>query len=171
MARKGRPKNPPKIKDLLNDIIPINDIFNEDEIPIYEALIAIYINDFDEELTSSDMDDIMSLATNKILELRLLKDSKNNVTKQLDIATAVEKLRKQNKDFKTNLSSRRSDRINPNEFKGFSIADLALAYDQDKRKEMESRITKLKKGEKAIKEKASEHLGNRYDKDDQTQEE
>jgi len=75
----GRPKNPPKAREMLKKIIPIDDIFNEDEKRIYESLIDIYLKDFDkDDLTSSDMDDVMSLAMNRVLEIRLLKTGKEN---------------------------------------------------------------------------------------------
>jgi hypothetical protein len=142
----GRQKNPPKARELLKKVIPIKDMFNEDEIIIYESLIDIYLKDFDEDdLTSSDIDDLMTLATNKIMEIRILTDSKGSPEKQLDISNAIEKLRKQSDKIKENLSARRKDRIDPNEFKGFSIIDLAIAFDDIKKLEMENRARKLKK--------------------------
>ena len=67
----GRPKNPPKAKELLKNVIPVSDMFAEEELSIYNNLIDIYLKDFDEDdLTSSDIDDIMTLATNKVLEVR-----------------------------------------------------------------------------------------------------
>ena len=90
MATKsaGRPKNPPKAREMLKEIIPIDDIFNEDEKNIYESLVDIYMKDFDkEDLTSSDMDDLMSLAMNRVLEIRLLKTGKDNTDKQIDAST------------------------------------------------------------------------------------
>ena len=60
MAKMGRPKNPPKAREMLKVLIPVNDMFDEEEVRIYEGLIDINLNDFDEdELTSSDIDDIM----------------------------------------------------------------------------------------------------------------
>ena len=52
-----RPKNPPKARELLKNVIPIKEMFNDDEIIIYESLIDIYLKDFDEDdLTSSDLE-------------------------------------------------------------------------------------------------------------------
>ena len=162
----GRPKNPPRIKEMLKEIIPVGDIFEEDEEKIYHALVDLYLQDFDEEdLTTGDMDDIMGLATNRVLELRLLKDSKGSAAKQIDFSTAIEKIRKQTEKLKESLSSRRRDRINPNEFKGFSIVNLAIAFDEGKKMELTEKIKNLKAEEEIVLSKRKEYLGNRYDAD------
>ena len=87
MARTvGRPKSPPKAREILTEILPIKDMFSEEELPIYYGLIDIYLKDFDEEeLTSSDIDDIMTLASNKIIEVRLMKSSRDKVSDHLKI--------------------------------------------------------------------------------------
>lgn len=164
--KMGRPKNPPKPQEMLKDVIPIDDIFEEDEKTIYYSLVDIYLNDFDkDDLTSSDMDDIMSLATNKVLEIRLLKSSKGNADKQLDVSNAIEKLRKQTEKIKDNLSSRRKDRINPHEHKGFSIVDLAVAYDQERKKRFADRVRMNKQEEKDILTEYNKFEGNKNDID------
>ena len=166
MAKIGRPKNPPKPRELLKDIIPINDMFNKDEIPIYNNLIDIYLKDFDEDdLTSSDVDDIMTLATNKILEIRMMKASKDDVERHLDYSNSLEKIRKQSDKLKDNLSSRRKDRIDPNKFKGFSIVDLAVAFDDSKKAKMEKKAREMKEAQESY-EKSLKDYGNRADKDD-----
>ena len=109
------------------------------------------------------MDDIMNIAMNKVLTVRLLKESKNDVDRQLDIAATLEKLDKRNEKLKESLSTRRRDRINPNELKGFSIVDLAVAYDQDMKEKHERRLAKLRKEEAKIIEKRKNFFGNRYD--------
>jgi len=166
MAVQGRPKNPPKARELLKEVIPIDDIFNEDEKRIYESLIDIYLKDFEtDDLTSSDMDDVMSLAMNRVLEIRLLTTSKGNPDKQLDISNAVEKIRKQNEKIKENLSSRRRDRINPNEHKGISIVDLAVAFEESKKKVLENKVKEQRLEEKEAIKQFDEFKGNRYDMD------
>lgn len=164
--KMGRPKNPPKPQEMLKEVIPINDIFEEDEKAIYESLVDIYLNDFDkDDLTSSDMDDIMSLSMNKVLEIRLLKSSKGSANKQLDISNAIEKIRKSSEKLKENLSSRRKDRINPNEHKGFSIVDLAVAFEQKKKRKLIERVKENKREEQAALEEYDKFEGNRYDID------
>jgi hypothetical protein len=166
IQKRGRPTNPPKAKELLKGIIPVNDIFEEDELPMYNALIDIYLKDFDtEDISSGDMDDIMSLATNKILEIRLLKSSKGSAAKHLDVSAAVEKLRKQNDKIKENLSTRRKDRIEPGRIKGISIVDFAVAFEEDKKRELQERIERLGAGEDEALEKRVDYKGNRYDPD------
>lgn len=166
MASPGRPKNPPPPKKMLKEVLPFGDIFSDDELTMYHDLVDVYTADFEQdELSSSDMDDIMDLAKNRVLEFRLLKTSKNSTDKQLDIAAAVEKLSKKNEKIKESLSSRRRDRINPNEFKGFSIVDLAIAFDNERKTALKDRIDKLKQEEAEILEKRGDYVGNRYDTD------
>jgi len=162
----GRPKNPPKPQEMLKELIPFDDIFEEDEKKIYYSLVDIYLNDFDkDDLTSSDVDDIMSLATNKVLEIRLLKSSKGNADKQLDVSNAIEKIRKQTEKIKDNLSSRRKDRINPHEHKGFSIVDLAVAYDQQRKKRFAERVKANKQEEAEALVEYKKFEGNKNDID------
>ena len=160
----GRLKNPPKPKKLIKDLIPIEEIFNPDEASIYHDFVDVYLADFDkEDLTSGDMDDIMDLAKNRVLEFRLLRTSKDNVDRQVDISATLEKIRKENKVLKENLATRRKDRINPNELKGFSIVDLAVAFDDEKKQKLQDQIRKNKKGEEVILQSRKEYTGNRYD--------
>ena len=166
MAGVGRPAKPPSPKKMLKEVLPIESIFEEDEVILYNQLVSVYLEDFDtDDLTSSDMDDILDLAKNRVLEFRLLKDSKGNADRQLDIAAAVEKLSKKNEKIKESLSSRRKDRINPNEFKGFSIVDLAAAYDNAKKVVINKKVAKLKQEEKEMLEKRRDYSGNKYDID------
>jgi hypothetical protein len=160
----GRPKNPPKAKEMLKEVIPIGELFEDSETKIYESLVDIYLKDFDEDdLTAGDMDDIMGLAMNRVFEIRLLKTSKSNPSAQMDIASALEKIRKESQKLKENLSSRRRDRINPNEFKGFSIVDLAVAFDNDKKLQLSEKARGLLDEEQSVLLKREEYFGNRYD--------
>jgi hypothetical protein len=166
MAGPGRPPNPPSPKKMLQEILPIHDIFQEDEVELYNKLVAVYLDDFEaEDLTSSDMDDILDLAKNRVLEFRLLKEGKHSADRQLDVAATIEKLGKKNEKIKENLSSRRRDRINPNEFKGFSIVDMAVAHDAERKAELANKLKKLKEEEKEMLKKREEYTGNRYDAD------
>jgi len=163
MGGKGSGK-PKSIKKLIKDILPTKDIFDENEAEMYDDFINAYLSDFDkDELISSDMDDIMNLAMNKVLSFRLLKESKGDTDRQLDIAATIEKLNKHNEKLKESLSTRRRDRIDPNELKGFSIVDLAVAYDQDVREKQMRRINKIRKEEKEMLKSRENYDGNRYD--------
>jgi len=172
MAKVGRPKNPPKPRELMKDIFPVNSIFTEKELKIYNSYVDTYLNDFDQnELTVSDMDDIMNLATNKVLEIRLLEESKGDATKHLDISNAMEKLRKQSEKMKENLSARRRDRIDPNKYKGFSIVNLAVAFDDERKKDLIRKQKELNKEEEEAVLKRGDYSGNRFDKDVKEKEE
>lgn len=161
MAKVGRPKKP-KIKKLIKDIMPLESVFSDDERSMYDDYLLAYLNDFDaDELTSSDMDDIMSLAMNKVLAYRLLKESKDDVGAQIDVATSMEKLDKRNEKIKESLSTRRKDRIDPNTFKGFSIVDLAVALDQDVKRAHTERLERLRAEEKEMLKKRESYSGNR----------
>ena len=141
----GRPKSPPKAREILTEILPIKDMFSEEELPIYYGLIDIYLKDFDEDdLTSSDIDDIMVLASNKIIEVRLMKSSRDKASDHLNFSSSLEKLRKQSDKIKDNLASRRKDRVDINEFKGFSIIDLAVGFDDAKKLKLELQARKMK---------------------------
>ena len=147
----GRPKSPPKAREILTEILPIKDMFSEEELPIYYGLIDIYLKDFDEEeLTSSDIDDIMTLASNKIIEVRLMKSSKEKASDHLNYSSSLEKLRKQSDKIKDNLSARRKDRVDLNEFKGFSIIDLAVGFDDAKKLKLELQARKMKEEQAEI---------------------
>ena len=167
MAKKGRPKNPPKAKELLKDILPVEDMFSKEELLIYNSLIDIYLKDFEgDDLTSSDIDDIMTLATNKVLEVRLMKASKGDALKHLDYSNSLEKLRKQSDKIKDNLSSRRKDRVDPSKaFKGFSIVDLAVYFDFEKKQEVEKKAKKLRARQKNLAKDLAAY-GNKNDIDE-----
>jgi len=160
----GRLKNPPKPKKLIKDLIPIDEIFNVAEASIYHDFVDVYLADFEQEdLTAGDMDDIMDLAKNRVLEFRLLKTSRDDVDRQVDISATLEKIRKENKVLKENLATRRKDRINPNELKGFSIVDLAVAFDEEKKQKLQEQIRKNKLEEDIVLESRKDYHGNRYD--------
>ena len=160
----GRLKNPPKVKEMLKGILPLDEIFEADELEMYHNLVDVYLKDFEESsLTSGDMDDIMDLAKNRVLEFRLLKNSKGSPNKQIDLSNAMEKIQKNNKILKENLSSRRKDRLNNTEMKGFSIVDLAVAFDADKKLILLEKAAELKKEERRILEERKNFVGNKND--------
>ena len=86
----------------------------------------------------------------------------------MDIAATLEKIDKRNEKLKESLSTRRRDRINPNELKGFSILDLAVAYDQDAKAVHIEKMDRLRKEEKNILEKREDYTGNRHDTEEIT---
>ena len=164
-GKVGRPKKPPKFKELLQRFIPASDIFDEQELVVYEGLVGVYLKDFDEsQLTASDFDDIMSIAMNRVLEIRLLKGSKSRPDDLIDTSSAIEKLRKQTEKLKENLASRRKDRIDPKKYSGFSIVDLAVSFDTDKKRENMDSALQIKKDEEEVL-KSELLIGNKNDAD------
>lgn len=163
----GRPKKPLSPKELLvKDHLPIDQLFNEEEFKIYKKLVTIYLKDLDQdELNSNDMDDIMNLAINRVMEFRLLKESKDEIGNHLNVSNAIEKLRKHTTTIKENLSVRRKDRIDPDKYKGFSIVDLVAAYDEEQSDKLAERERKLRAEEKVILDKRKDYQGNKDDKD------
>jgi len=164
----ARPKNPPKPKKLLKEVLPFEQIFTEEELPMYKELVDLYMADFEQDdLSSSDIDDIMDLAKNRVLEFRLLKSGRDSDSgdRLIDMSAAIEKIKKENKILKENLSTRRKDRINPNEFKGFSIVDLAVAFDSQKKEKLAEQIRLNREEEEKVIESRKNYLGNRYDSD------
>lgn len=165
MAKKGRPKNPPKFKEIFSNLLPSADIFDEKELEIFNGLINLYMNDFDEsQLSANDMDDIVSIAMNRVLEIRLLKAAKGSTDTQIDASTAIERLRKQTEKLKENLATRRKDRIDPKKYSGLSIVDLAVEFDSDKKDSMIIK-SKLFTDEEDIMRESELLIGNRNDQD------
>jgi len=162
---RGRPKNPPKFKELMEELMYTHEIFEPDELKMFKGLSDIYLKDFDEEhLTANDMDDILGIAMNKVLELRLLKASRGKTDMQIDTSAAIERLRKQTEKLKENLATRRKDRIDPKKFGGFSIVDIAVAFDMDRKRDLMDKSFEFKKEEvEALKSELL--IGNREDED------
>lgn len=161
----GRPKNTPSYKELLSEYIPAADIFDDAEKKMYDGLVAVYLKDFDEDqLTANDMDDIISIAMNRVLEFRLLKSSKGNADRHMDASASIERLRKQTDKLKENLATRRRDRIDPKKYIGFSIVDLAVGFDADKKREIYDKAERFRVEESDVM-KSDLLIGNRNDDD------
>lgn len=171
-AGSGPPRKPSK--KLMKQVLPVEEIFTPEELKMYKDLIDVYMADFeDDDLSAGDFDDIMDLAKNRIMEFRLLKESRgaDAVANIMDLAPTLEKIRKQNDKLKENLSARRRDRINPNEFKGFSIVDLAVAFDEQKRERVREQIRKNRLEEDIVIDSRKDYAGNRDDVDAKHKEE
>jgi len=102
-----------------------------------------------EALSSSDIQDIVSLAVNDMLEQRLLALSAADPVNLMDASATIEKFRKHSEKIKANLASRRSDRIDPRNKQNFSIVDLVFAYDDKKKEEFNERIRALDEEKKS----------------------
>ena len=116
-------------------------LIDEEEEEVFFGTIKLFIKDFPKgDLGASDVDDIASLALNRILELRLLKESKAHPRRILDISSAIERFRKNSEKVKMSLSGRRMDRVDTKHKGGFSIVDIAVGFDDIRRKELEDKV-------------------------------
>jgi hypothetical protein len=73
--------------------------------------------------------------------------------------------------MKENLSARRRDRIDPNKYKGFSIVNLAVAFDEEKKSAMLNKRDELKKEQEEVLARRGSYDGNRSDPDVKEKEE
>jgi hypothetical protein len=148
--------------DLINKLLPANDILvSRKEQELYWNTINLFLGDFDfEELSASDIGDVIDLAVNKVLEYRLLQSSAANPKYVLDVSTALERFRKHSEKLKAGLASRRIDRVDVKNKVSLSIVDLAVAVDEEKEREWQARINELEKEEK-------KYLADRYGEEDQ----
>lgn len=129
---------------------PVREILRDsNEELFFMGLMKSFLGDFPkDELSASDFDDLISLCTNRIIEVRLLKIAKTSDKAALDAASAIERLRKNSDKIKTNLASRRTDRIDTKNKQSFSIVDIAVEFDDSRRKELEERAHVLEEGQK-----------------------
>jgi hypothetical protein len=115
----------------------------EEEVKLY-ILIGEFLKDFDIiDLSSSDIEDVISLSMNRIIESRLFEASAHDPNLSMDVAPTLEKYRKHSQKIKEGLASRRADRVDPKAKQNFSIVDMVMAYDDKKREEFEKRIKDL----------------------------
>lgn len=154
-----------KLLNKLKEILPINDFFHEDEIPVFFQIIDFYLQDFDEDdLTANDIDDLLTIAQTRVLEIRLLKHGKAKPAAQLDISQAIERLRKQTEKAKENLLVRRKDRLSGKDASSFTIVDLVAAYENERKLKLSEELTALQKEEEEALTKHNKD-GNRTDPD------
>lgn len=122
----------------------------------FYSLVNSYLQGFDfDELSASDIEDVVTLAKNTVLEERLLAASVEDSKGILDISTTIEKLRKSSSSIKGNLSNRRVDRIDPKNKQNFSIVDIVFAYDEKMKQEFQKRIDDMEKENDDFLEKKS----------------
>lgn len=155
------------IPELIAVLIPLRDALeNADEEGVFFGIVKQFVSDFPKgELNTSDVDDIATLALNRILELRLLRASKDHPGRILDAAAAIERFRKHSDKIKMHLANRRMDRVDTKNKQSFSIVDLAASYDEQRRTDMEKRVADLLEEEKKFISKKS--LDVPSDKDDE----
>jgi hypothetical protein len=132
-------------QDMLNIFQPMRAALQDsDEEDVFFGTIKFFIKDFPKgELSASDLDDIANLALNRVLELRLLVEAKKNPKRVVDVSSSIEKFRKNSEKIKMGLASRRMDRVDTKNKTSFSIVDLAVAFDESRKKELEDRVKEM----------------------------
>jgi len=135
--------------DLIGMVFPTYQTLTKKEQITFNNISAAYLKDFEnEELSYSDMDDVFSLALNKILELRLLKIAKKKPNLLSDTFISLEKLKKQNDKLKESLATTRKERKKHVLKSGVSILDLAASFDEERKEKLEKKEKELLKKEK-----------------------
>ena len=132
-------------QDMLNIFQPMRVALQDsDEEDIFFGTIRFFVRDFPKgELSASDLDDVANLALNRVLELRLLVEAKKNPKRVVDVSSSIEKFRKNSEKIKMGLASRRMDRIDTKNKTSFSIMDLAVAFDESRKKDLEDKVQKM----------------------------
>jgi hypothetical protein len=135
----------PQMKEVL---LPMREsLLGEDEEDVFFGTIRLYIRDFPKDgLSNSDLDDISTLALNRILELRLLKAAKEKPSRLLDCSRTIDQFRASSEKIKKGLASRRTDRLDTTQKGGISIVDLAVAFDDVKKKALEDKTREVQEG-------------------------
>lgn len=130
---------------IIESIMPARSVLKgREEQVVYYNTVYLFLRDFNiEELSYSDLDDIITLALNKVLEQRLLKVAVKSEKMVLEASPALEKLRKHSDKIKSNLANRRVDRIDLKNKPTTSIVDLSAHLDQQNKLDFEARIKEL----------------------------
>ena len=160
-----------KQQGLLNKIlttIPLESIFEDEEAGVFKDLLETYLKDFEEEeLSALDIDDIISLAMNRVQEVRLLQYSKESPSKMIDASQSIERLRKNTEKLKDSLAARRKDRVKNFGRDGLSVVDLIVMYEKNRKEMMEEKTSALLREEELFLEQRTDS-GNKDDPDAQT---
>jgi len=135
------------VLEIIEKVLPIQDaLASRREQEVYYNYIKLILKDFDaDELTATDIDDIVTLALNRVLEIRLMKAAKKSPKLVLEAMPTIEKLKKNSEKIKSGLASRRVDRIDVKNKPAFSIVDLASHLDEKNKLDFERRIEELEK--------------------------
>jgi len=151
--------------DLVDKVFPTYQTLDKAEQVIFNNISATYLKDFEnEELSYSDIDDVFSLALNKILELRLLKRCKGKPSLISELFISIEKIKKQSDKLKEALANTRKERKKHTLKSGVSILDLAASFDEERKIELEKKEKELLKKEKEFL-KNRKYIGNKDDMD------
>jgi len=151
---------------ILNSI-PLDSVFEDEEVDVFKELLETYLKDFEEEeLSALDIDDIISLAMNRVQEVRLLTYGKETPSKLIDASQTIERLRKNTEKLKDSLAARRKDRVKNFGRDGLSVVDLVIMYEKERKDALEEKTkAMLREEEQFLLERTDS--GNRDDPDAQ----
>jgi hypothetical protein len=125
---------------------------NRAEQEIYYTYLKLMLKDFiNDELTASDIDDIITLAVNRVLENRLLQAAQMNKGKMLmEAMGSIQKLRQSSEKIKGALASRRVDRVDLKSRPAMSIVNLVEQLDAQEKADMDQRLKDMEKERKTF---------------------
>ncbi len=147
---RGRKLSP----DMVKKLIPERDVFTAAEKRRFTGIVVQYLSDFkNEEPTATDADDIFEIAKSDILEMRILKATKNDPAAMIHSNQALEKIYKRKQSAKENLAARRTDRKDDRHSRDITIVDLVVNYDNEQRQLEKDRVERLLEQNRATTEK------------------
>lgn len=156
----------PSKLDSIVKLLPIEEMFDPAEQVLYKDYLSVLLSDFNvDELSSGDIDDVISMAQMRVLEIRLLKACKDKPSNLLDASQALEKLRRDMHKTKESLGSRRRDRVSIRQRTDVSVVDLAALFDAERKAVLEEEEAKLNEGESKLLKDFDGFPGNKNDID------
>lgn len=136
-----------RIMENYPEFIPVDDMFSEAEKRLYYRALDIYLKDFEgEELSGLDVDDIQSLALNKVMIIKMVSLAHAKPRDIVEISSSIQKYKQDTLKIKDQLAVRRRDRVDPRLKDQVTILDLAGDYDAQVRKEKLEDYEKGKEG-------------------------
>jgi hypothetical protein len=147
--------------EILETIIPADDIFTPKEKERFLGFLRLYMNQFgkDTVLSISDIDDISQLCMNRIMEVRLYAKVKSGDQQLPDITSALEKYKKDTAKLKEQLAANRSVRIDPRAARDVTVLDVLYDYDSEASDAHENEILeRLQEEEEKVAGKAKTSL-------------
>jgi hypothetical protein len=140
--------------ELLQTIIPVEEIFLPDEVPRFYKYFKHVITELEEEdvVKFWDYEDVAQLCKNKILEDRFLKSAAkvNEEAAAASFLTAAEKLKRENAKLKEQLGVFRRERFDPRDHADFTVLDVISIVDREHKEKIKERNDRYEKEEKEI---------------------
>jgi hypothetical protein len=147
---------------IIENILPARKVLKDrNEQEVFYNTIKAFVKDFDfKELSFSDIDDIVTLALNRVLEIRILTTALKGDKLVLEASGTIERFRKHSDKVKQNLANRRVDRIDLKTKPALSIVDLAAHLDEQKKLDFKKRMDDLEKERESFQPPLRDENGN-----------